>query len=186
MHEVTIIEELYLKSIQFPDPIQRAAYLDSACANDPVLRRKVEELLNAHGQVGKFLEPQPQSTQIYSPHGQALTNEGVLIGNRYKLLEKIGEGGMGEVWMADQTDPVKRRVAVKLIKPGMESRNVLARFAAERQALAVMDHPNIAKVLDGGLHEGRPFFVMGLVRGTPITEFCDVRRFGHRPDLQEV
>lgn len=176
MHEVTIIEELYLKAIQFPDLIQRAAYLDSACENDHDLRRKVEELLNAHAQVGKFLEPLPQSTQIYSPHGQVPTKEGVLIGNRYKLLEKIGEGGMGEVWMADQTDPVKRRVAVKLIKPGMDSRNVLARFAAERQALAVMDHPNIAKVLDGGLHEGRPFFVMELVRGTPITEFCDVRR----------
>ncbi len=176
MHEITIIEELYLKAIQFPDPIERTAYLESACANEPDLRRKVEELLNAHAQVGKFLEPQLHSTQVYSPHGQAPTKEGVLIGSRYKLLEKIGEGGMGEVWMADQTEPVKRRVAVKLIKPGMDSRNVLARFAAERQALAVMDHPNIAKVLDGGLHEGRPFFVMELVRGTPITEFCDVRR----------
>lgn len=177
MQEVTIIEELYLKAIQFPDLIQRAAYLDSACENDHDLRRKVEELLNAHAQVGKFLEPQPQSTQIYSPHGQAPTKEGVLVGNRYKLLEKIGEGGMGEVWVADQTDPIKRRVALKLIKPGMDSRSVLARFEAERQALAVMDHLNIAKVLDAGTTgDGRPYFVMELVKGTPITELADARK----------
>lgn len=177
MQEVSIIEELYLKAIQHPDPIQRAAYLDSACANDPNLRRKVEELLNAHAQVGEFLEPQPQSTQVYLPHGQAQTKEGVLIGNRYKLLEKIGEGGMGEVWVADQTDPIKRRVALKLIKPGMDSRSVLARFEAERQTLAVMDHPNIAKVLDAGTTgDGRPYFVMELVKGTPITELADARK----------
>ncbi|MCY2984181.1 MAG: serine/threonine-protein kinase [Planctomycetota bacterium] len=177
MHEVTFIEELYLKAVQILDPIQRAAYLDAACANEPDLRRKVEELLNAHANVGKFLEPQPQSTQVYSPHGQPPTNEGVLIGNRYKLLEKIGEGGMGEVWVADQAEPIKRRVALKLIKPGMDSRSVLARFEAERQALAVMDHPNIAKVLDAGTTgDGRPYFVMELVKGTPITEFADARK----------
>ena len=177
MHEVTIIEELYLKAIQFPDLIQRSAYLDSACENDPDLRRKVEELLNAHAQVGKFLEPQLHSTQVYSHDAQAPTKVGVLIGNRYKLLEKIGEGGMGEVWVADQAEPIKRRVALKLIKPGMDSRSVLARFEAERQALAVMDHPNIAKVLDAGTTgDGRPYFVMELVKGTPITELADARK----------
>ncbi len=97
-----------------------------------------------------------------------------VIAGRYRLLEEIGEGGMGSVWVADQTQPVRRRVAIKLIKPGMDSRQVLARFEAERQALAVMDHPNIAKVLDGGVtDEGRPYFVMEYVKGMPITEFCD-------------
>src|ERR671911_144021 len=95
-------------------------------------------------------------------------------GGPYKLLERIGEGGMGEVWVADQEQPIKRRVALKLIKPGMDSRSVLGRFEAERQALAVMDHPNIAKVLDAGtIDSGRPYFVMELVRGTPITQYCD-------------
>src|SRR5207253_10738028 len=99
------------------------------------------------------------------------------VGDRigpYKLLEQIGEGGMGEVWVADQLEPIKRRVAIKVIKPGMDSRSVLARFEAERQALALMNHPNIAKVLDAGTtDDGRPYFVMELVKGVPITEFCD-------------
>src|SRR5205814_10642757 len=106
---------------------------------------------------------------------------GAVIAGRYKLLEAIGEGGMGRVWMAKQTEPVKRLVAVKLIKPGMDSRQVLARFEAERQALALMDHPNIAKILDGGatggepggVSPGRPYFVMELVKGVPITKYCD-------------
>jgi serine/threonine protein kinase len=102
---------------------------------------------------------------------------GVVVAGRYKLLEEIGDGGMGTVWMAEQRDPVKRLVAVKLIKPGMDSRAVLARLEAERQALALMDHPNIAKVLDGGTTEGgRPFFVMELVKGLPLAEYCDARR----------
>jgi tetratricopeptide (TPR) repeat protein len=101
---------------------------------------------------------------------------GTVIAGRYKLSERVGEGGMGSVWVAHQTEPVKRKVAVKLIKAGMDSKAVLARFEAERQALAVMDHPNIAKVLDGGLHDGRPYFVMELVKGVPITQFCDERK----------
>ncbi len=106
---------------------------------------------------------------------------GSVIAGRYKVRQEIGEGGMGSVYLADQTRPVKRRVAVKLIKPGMDSRTVLARFESERQALALMDHPNIAKVLDAGTTEsGRPFFVMDLVKGIPITEYCDRR---HRLDL---
>src|SRR4029077_8305355 len=102
---------------------------------------------------------------------------GAVIAGRYKLLEEIGEGGMGTVWVAEQTQPVRRKVAVKLIKAGMDSKSVIARFEAERQALAVMDHPNIAKVLDGGLPQsGRPFFVMEYVKGVPITEYCDAVR----------
>src|SRR6202012_1932594 len=97
---------------------------------------------------------------------------GTVLAGRYTLLEEIGEGGMGSVWMARQTEPIKRTVAVKLIKPGMDSKAVLARFDAERQALALMDHPNIAKVLDAGATaDGRPFFVMELVKGVPITQF---------------
>ncbi len=107
-----------------------------------------------------------------------------ILAGKYRLSERIGEGGMGSVWVAHQTEPVKRKVAIKLIKPGMDSRQVLARFEAERQALAVMDHPNIAKVLDGGLHDGRPFFVMELVKGIPITEFCDERKLTPRERLE--
>ena len=107
------------------------------------------------------------------------------VAGRYKLLEAIGEGGMGAVWVAEQTQPVRRKVALKLIKAGMDSKSVLARFEAERQALAVMDHPNIAKVLDGGLTEtGRPFFVMEYVKGVPITEYCDAARLSMPERLQ--
>ncbi len=116
----------------------------------------------------------PDQTAGYAP-----TNEqpGTIIAGRYKLLEEIGQGGMGTVWAAEQITPVHRKVALKLIKAGMDSRSVLARFEAERQALALMDHPNIAKILDGGLTEsGRPYFVMEYVKGAPITEYCDATR----------
>src|SRR5437764_5331936 len=115
---------------------------------------------------------------------RALERPGIKIG-RYKLLEQLGEGGMGTVWVAEQTEPVRRKVALKLIKPGMDSKQVLARFEAERQALALMDHPNIAKVLDGGLTEaGRPFFVMEYVKGVPITDYCDAARLSVPERLQ--
>ena len=103
------------------------------------------------------------------------------IQGRYRLLQLIGEGGMGAVWLAQQTTPVKRRVAIKLIRAGMDSKLVLARFDAERQALAMMDHPNIARVYDGGMTErGRPFFVMEYLRGTPLTDYCDQARLSIR------
>ncbi len=109
---------------------------------------------------------------------------GTVIAGRFKLLEKIGEGGMGTVWAAQQTEPVRRRVAIKLVKPGMDSRQVLARFEAERQALAVMDHPNIAKVLDGGMtDQGRPYFTMEYVKGVPITDYCDKARLSVKDRL---
>ena len=148
---------------------ERAAYLDNACAGDVALRRRVEELLHAHEQAGDFLGktvPMPVADLM-------LERTGVMIG-RYKLLEQIGEGGFGVVYMAEQVEPVRRKVAVKIIKLGMDTKQVIARFEAERQALALMDHPNIAKVLDAGATAaGRPYFVMELVRGIPISEYCD-------------
>ncbi len=122
--------------------------------------------------------PEFPPTSLHSPTqpdgAEALA--GTVIAGKYKLLEPIGSGGMGSVWMAQQTEPIKRLVAVKFIKAGMDSKEVLARFEVERQALAMMDHPNIARVLDAGTTGGRPFFVMELVKGTPITEFCDQRK----------
>jgi formylglycine-generating enzyme required for sulfatase activity/dienelactone hydrolase len=156
---------------------ERAAYLDQACAGDAGLRGHVEALLRAHQRAGHMLDRPivgyPGQTGPYIPSEQP----GTVIAGRYKLLEKIGEGGMGAVWVAEQTQPVRRKVALKLIKAGMDSKTVLARFEAERQALAMMDHTNIAKVFDGGLTEtGRPFFAMEYVKGVPITEYCDAAR----------
>src|SRR5262249_11102924 len=109
---------------------------------------------------------------------------GTLLDGRYKLLEVIGEGGMGTVYLAEQTEPVRRKVALKLVKVGMDLRQVLARFEAERQALALMDHPNLARVVDGGMADGRPYFVMELVKGLPITKFCDTQRLTPRQRLE--
>ncbi len=154
-------------------PEQRAAYLEEACSGDDPLRRRVEALLRAHETAGKFmgkpaLGPAPEIEPV-----RPTEQPGDRIG-RYKLLEKIGEGGCGAVYMAEQEEPVRRRVALKVIKLGMDTRQVIARFEAERQALALMDHPNIAKVLDAGATEtGRPYFVMELVRGIKITDYCD-------------
>jgi hypothetical protein len=183
-------EALFLAALDRP-PAERAAFLDGACAGDPDLRKRLDVLLAAFAAGKGKLEPppvDPDSTAHYTPKADA----GTVIAGRYKLLERIGEGGMGEVWMAEQVQPVQRRVAVKLIKPGMDSKAVLARFEAERQALAMMDHPNIARVFDGGTTQGepggvspgRPFFVMELVKGVPITEYCDARKLGPRERLE--
>src|SRR5687768_12913255 len=155
-------------------PEARAAYLQGACAGDVTLRRKVDELLKEHFSNDSLLAG-PALDGERPGLGQSPVEEAAaqMIG-RYKLLEKIGEGGFGEVWMAEQREPVKRRVALKIIKLGMDSRQIVARFEAERQALAMMDHANIAKVFDAGTTEaGRLFFVMELVRGIKITEYCD-------------
>jgi serine/threonine protein kinase/Flp pilus assembly protein TadD len=162
---------------------ERAAHLDEACAGDAALRQRVEQLLASSEEVGAFLqEPAPGAPRRADGIASAKTLQDALpagekagdrIG-RYKLLQQIGEGGCGVVYMAEQEEPVRRRVALKVIKLGMDTKNVVARFEAERQALALMDHPNIAKVLDAGATEtGRPFFVMELVRGIKITDFCD-------------
>jgi serine/threonine protein kinase/Flp pilus assembly protein TadD len=153
---------------------ERATYLERVCGDDHDLRRRVEALLQAHDQAGDFLAPPLQGASVPT-HPVAFIGEqsGDRVG-RFKLLQQIGEGGCGVVFMAEQVEPVCRRVALKIIKPGMDSKSVIARFVAERQALALMDHPNIAKIFDAGATEsGRPYFVMELVRGVKITEYCD-------------
>jgi tetratricopeptide (TPR) repeat protein len=163
---------------------ERQAYLDRACADDPHLRHRVEALLRAHDRAGGFLGRVPDPAETAGAEPSVGTGPAAVIAGRYKLLERIGEGGMGEVWMAEQTEPVRRKVAIKLIRPGMDSRQVLARFEAERQALAMMDHANIAKVLDAGAAEnGGPYFVMELVKGTPITRYCDDHKLTTRERL---
>ncbi|MCP3902274.1 MAG: tetratricopeptide repeat protein [Planctomycetes bacterium] len=165
----------------------RAAYLHEACGDDDALRAEIDSMLAAKNEQGDFLaEPTcalalgaDDATVATAPREQV----GQMIG-RYKLLEQIGEGGFGTVWAAEQREPVKRRVALKVIKLGMDTRQVIARFEAERQALAMMDHPNIAKVLDAGATEtGRPYFVMELVKGVPILEYCDTERLDTRGRL---
>src|SRR6202453_4780662 len=152
----------------------RPAFLDRACGGNENLRRKVEALLRAHDRVGGFLEEPPTGIAVEGIHGTpTIEKAGDRVG-RYKLLQQIGEGGCGVVFMAEQEEPVRRRVALKIIKPGMDTKSVIARFEAERQALALMDHPNIAKVFDAGATaSGRPYFVMQLIRGIKITEYCD-------------
>jgi serine/threonine protein kinase len=179
------VKDLFVVALDLPNPRARAAFLDRECAGDPDLRRRVDVLLAAHEHPESALERPlgvEAATGAYEPRAESV---GAVIAGRYKLVEEVGEGGMGTVWVAQQTEPVKRVVAIKLIKAGMDSRAVLARFEAERQALALMDHPNIARVLDGGATaDGRPFFVMELVKGTPITRFCDARRLTPRQRLE--
>jgi serine/threonine protein kinase len=172
--------KIFNHALELPDPAARALYVKEVCAGDAALCERVEKLLLAHGEAGGFFS-QPLkaalSAALASPGDLPVTEKaGDTIG-RYKLLEQIGEGGCGVVYMAEQLEPVRRRVALKVIKLGMDTKQVVARFEAERQALALMDHPNIAKVLDAGATaSGRPFFVMELVRGRKITEFCDEKR----------
>ena len=175
-------------------PDARAAYLDTACAEDPALRAEVESLLDVLEAGIEFMEVgppselladlEPEETEdmaevsaggetIRAAAGESLERQ---IG-RYKLLQRIGEGGFGSVWMAEQREPVRRRVAIKIIKLGMDTKQVIARFEAERQALAMMDHPHIARVFDAGATDaGRPYFVMELVEGVSVTTYCDNHR----------
>jgi serine/threonine protein kinase/tetratricopeptide (TPR) repeat protein len=177
---------LFLKALELPTPAERKAYLDQACASDEALRAEVEALLEAGARAGDFLEhpaggPSPIPTVDERPIREG---PGSAIGP-YKLLERIGEGGFGVVYMAEQQEPIRRKVALKILKPGMDTRQIVARFEAERQALAIMDHPNIAKVFDGGeTPSGRPYFVMELVKGVPITEFCDRNHLTPRQRLE--
>src|SRR5512143_4142681 len=165
--------ELFLKALELRPAVERREFLDRACGGDAALRAEVDALLEAGDQAGSFLEAAPDSPTRPMDPAPPADGVGTVIGP-YKLLQPIGEGGMGTVYMAEQAAPVKRLVALKVIKAGMDSRQVLARFEAERQALALMDHPNIARVLDAGTTDSeRPYFVMELVRGIPITEYCD-------------
>ncbi len=179
-------ETLFHLALEKRSPEERAAFLHQACAGQPALRAAVEALLQAHEERGSFLD-QPVAGEMGAtsdlPAGRVVREEdlvpsspegpGTRIGP-YKLLQQLGEGGMGTVFLAEQEEPVRRRVALKIIKAGMDSAHVIARFEQERQALALMDHPNIAKVLDAGTTaSGRPFFVMELVKGVPFTKYCD-------------
>jgi serine/threonine protein kinase len=206
--------DIVAEALQKADPRERTAFLDQACAGDSALRARVDELLWRKQEavssldcgdlplvpsvrdlpVGQRLERllQPQAMppsptpdeKVVTIDSPPLEGPGTLIGP-YKLLEQIGEGGFGLVFMAEQQQPIRRKVAVKVLKPGMDTRQVIARFDAERQALALMDHPNIARVLDAGQTSSvRPFFVMELVRGVPITEYCDQYNLTPRERLE--
>ncbi|MHC4539712.1 MAG: serine/threonine protein kinase, partial [Planctomycetota bacterium] len=154
----------------------RESYLKEACREDPDLKVEVEALLKAHEGARDFLE-----APVFDP---ICEGPGTVIG-RYKLLERIGEGGMAVVYMAEQAEPIRRKVALKIIRLGMDTKSVIARFEAERQALAMMDHPNIAKVYDAGATEtGRPYFVMELVHGISITDYCDSNKLDTRRRLE--
>jgi WD40 repeat protein/serine/threonine protein kinase len=176
------IDDIYLAAIERENADERSAYLEVACAGNAGLRRRVERLLQVQENVGSFLEsPAVVSTLISAPIFEPV---GAQIGS-YKLLEQIGEGGFGIVYLAEQSTPVRRKVALKILKPGMDTHQVVARFEAERQALAIMDHPHIAKVFDGGATpSGRPYFVMELVKGAPITDFCDQNHLTPRQRLE--
>jgi serine/threonine protein kinase len=190
--EKSIFEAIFDESSR----AERAAYLDRVCAGDAQLRREVEALLNAHDELRSIPKVAPAralgATSEFTRPGAAEGRERAVLRERpstvigpYKLLEQIGEGGMGLVFMAEQMQPVRRRVALKVLKPGLETRQVVARFEAERQALALMDHPHIAKVFDAGVTEsGRPYFVMELVRGVHVTDYCDKRRLTTRQRLE--
>ena len=205
MNEESLFEQALSRS-----PGERLAFLERACDGRPDLLNSVRGLLDAHDRTGNPLDrtpadldrtawtpadPSPPTGDFTpDPSGTPPTTtiertpseaRGGIVAGRYSLLEKIGEGGMGEVWVASQSEPVKRKVALKLIKPGMDSRAVLQRFEQERQALALMEHPNIARVIDGGMTaDHRPFFVMELVNGLPLTEFCDQAKLGIRGRLE--
>ncbi len=182
-------QSIFSEALEKEDPAERAAFLDRVCASDPALRQRLDRLLLRHQQGDSFLES-PGPALIATLDEPMCERPGTVIGP-YKLLEQIGEGGFGIVFMAEQTQPVRRKVALKVLKPGMDTRQVVARFEAERQALAIMDHPNIARVLDAGAtppaHAGgspRPYFVMDLVKGLPITDYCDQAKLTPRERLE--
>ena len=198
-------ERIFDEAVRLRTAAERSAYLDRACGSDSSLREAVEALLAANDTVpDEFLQvpptgldaladeigfdsPSSDCTRVAAPGVERFELEGadVPAGGAYRLFDRLGEGGMGVVYAAEQLSPVRRTVALKVIKPGMDSRAVITRFEAERQALALMDHPNIARVFDGGTTAGgRPFFVMELVSGTPITRYCDERRLDVRDRLR--
>jgi len=176
--------QIFTEALRLP-PEARRDYLDRTCAGDENLRHKVQALLRANDRAGRFLEELPSAFagERVQQIG-AIEKPGDRIG-RYQLQKQIGEGGWGVVFLAEQKEPVRRQVALKVIKPGMDTKSVIARFEAERQALALMDHPQIAHVLDAGATQtGRPFFVMELVRGIKITDYCDQNSLTTRERLE--
>ena len=171
---------IFLEAVEKHSPDEWPEFLDEACGDDQELRQRVEGLLQAHAEKDSLFDRMEPTIAPRSP----AKGIGETIGP-YKLLQQIGEGGMGIVYLAERQQPVKQRVALKVVKQGMDSKQFIARFEAERQALAMMDHPNIAKVLDAGCTDnGRPYFVMELVKGIPISEFCDENRLTTRDRIQ--
>jgi WD40 repeat protein/serine/threonine protein kinase len=174
-------KKIFLEALEIDAPTSRTVFLDKACGDDRALRMRIDALIAAHQATDGLLDRAAVAVTELGPIDPdapfALAEPAGAVIGPYTLIEPIGEGGMGAVYMAEQTRPVRRKVALKIIKPGMDTRQVVARFEAERQALAMMDHPNIARVFDAGATEqGRPYFVMELVRGIPVTEYCDVER----------
>jgi serine/threonine protein kinase/tetratricopeptide (TPR) repeat protein len=184
-------ESIFAAAFEKAPGAERQTYLEEACGDNAALRQRIEDLLEAAASERGMLDNITAAVEMKNGNaarGSASAPSlalGSLIAGRYRLLELIGEGGMGEVFVAEQIEPVRRKVALKLIKPGFDSRAVLARFEKERQALAIMDHPHIAKIFDGGVTElGRPYFVMEYLKGSPITEYCDSVRMPIRERLQ--
>jgi tetratricopeptide (TPR) repeat protein len=178
-----VTEEVLFHAVLAQPPAERAAYLDGHCS-DPTLRRRVQGLLAAHNHSAGPLNAPAGGTGVYSPSDSPPVAVGMVFAGRYKLREILGEGGMGTVYVADQTDPVQRRVALKVIRGGLNAAGLLARFEQERQALALMDHPNIAKVFDAGVANGTPYFAMELIKGVPITHYCDDAKLTPRQRLE--
>ncbi len=194
MNTLNLVESVFFAALDKASPEERSAYLNQACSGDDNLRKLVDRLLAAHPQAGQFLQSNSvDPSQTRDNPSEGVVQPGGIIGP-YKLLQQLGEGGFGVVYLAEQSTPIHRKVALKIIKPGMDSKQVVARFEVERQALAMMDHPNIARVFDGGItsdasntttvYEGRPYFVMELVKGIPITDFCDQNRLSPRERLE--
>jgi tetratricopeptide (TPR) repeat protein len=182
-HQPASVKSVFDRALEIASPEGRQVYVDHACAGAPDLRQKVQALLRAYDEAGSFLEEPPVGLAA-TADGAVGERAGTVLGV-YKLLEQIGEGGFGIVFVAEQQRPVRRRVALKVLKPGMDSRQVLARFEAERQALALMEHPHIAQIHDGGsTPSGRPYFVMELVKGVPITAYGDHHQVPVRQRLE--
>ena len=180
------VKAIFGKALSAATPAERSAYLSEACGSNVDLRWQVEALLQALDQASE-LRTRPQTpptleTSDFRPTGERVDT----VVGPYRLLEQIGEGGFGLVYVAEQQAPVRRKVALKILKPGMDTRMVLARFEAERQALALMDHPSIARILDAGTTPtGRPYFVMELVKGVPLTDYCDRNQLTPRERLEQ-
>ena len=171
----------FLRAMEHPGLEAQLKYVEGQCAENAEMAKQLAEMLKAHHRSDDFLTFKPSGTESFIEEEVSV---GTAIGP-YKLLQKIGEGGMGIVYMAEQAEPIRRRVALKVIKPGMDSRQVIARFESERQALSMMDHPHIARVLDAGMTDrGRPYFVMELVKGQPITQYCDEKHLTPRQRLE--
>src|SRR5262245_10449456 len=178
-------KDIFVELVSNVPPEEWENWLEQSCQGNDELRNHVRVLLRAHAEPGSFLEQPAVAADATVLHESPISEvPGTVIGP-YKLLQQIGEGGMGVVFMAEQTEPIQRTVALKIIKPGMDTRQVIARFEAERQALAMMDHPSIARVLDAGTTDtGRPYFVMELVKGIPVTKYCDEKQLTIRERLE--